>query len=186
MLNKSKNIWQSLQFAQAEGSNEELFMNLLETYGSRCFLSEVVNACLETSTGFFVAPYMASPQLVHFFREQQVHCVMGSAMCLLYSSSDSLKQVVVDFDFERASFSFVDQEDLMSTFSPKQNHDQLIDLFIVHGALYGLSIVQDVTPESFAKTVADLSSNSDQQDLNSLLKLDPQQILDMQFLKIIF
>jgi len=59
-------------------------MTLLETYGSRCFLSEVVNACLETKTEFYVAPYNATPQIVHFMRESMVHAIMGSVTCLLY------------------------------------------------------------------------------------------------------
>lgn len=56
---------------------------------------------------------------MHFFREQTVHAIMGSLMCLLYDAADNLAQVIVDFDLENGSFSFVDREDLLTTFSPK-------------------------------------------------------------------
>jgi hypothetical protein len=122
VLQKSLKIWDMLQQTQEQGSNENLFMQLLDTYGARCFLNEVVNACVETQTEYFIAPYHSTPQLVHFFREKMVHCVAGSLMTLLYESEDHINQVIVDFDLEGAYFSFVDREDLMTVFSPNKQH----------------------------------------------------------------
>lgn len=79
ILDKSKAVWQELgQVKSGSSTNERLFGTILETYGPRCFLSEIMNACLSTSTNFFIAPYSASPQLVHFFIESMVNAVMGS------------------------------------------------------------------------------------------------------------
>ena len=61
ILQKSHIIWDKLQETHQSGNNQELYMNLLNIYGSRCFLTEIMNACLETNTDFFVAPYAATP-----------------------------------------------------------------------------------------------------------------------------
>jgi len=61
ILSKSLNIWDQLRLTNEQGTNEDLFMALLDTYGSRCFLAEVINACLETNTDFFIAPYQSTP-----------------------------------------------------------------------------------------------------------------------------
>ena len=113
---------------------------------------------------------------------------MGSLMCLLYDTSNNLTQVIVDFDIENGSFSFVDREDLLTTFSPNKNRQELIDLFICFGALYGLSVVKDPSPLQFASVVTKLSSKSDSQDnnLEKLIGLEAQNIMDLSMLKIIF
>jgi len=117
-----------------------------------------------------------------------VHAIMGSLMCLLYDTSNNLTQVIVDFDIENGSFSFVDREDLLTTFSPNKNRQELIDLFICFGALYGLSVVKDPSPLQFASVVTKLSSKSDSQDnnLEKLIGLEAQNIMDLSMLKIIF
>jgi hypothetical protein len=113
---------------------------------------------------------------------------MGSLMCLLYDASNNLTQVIVDFDLENGSFSFVDRDDLLTTFSPSKNRQELIDLFICFGALYGLSVVKEPTPLTFASIVDKLSSKSDSQESNlpDLLGLQPNNIMDLSMLKIIY
>jgi hypothetical protein len=96
-------------------------MCLLEKYGSRLFLHEIMNACAQTNTEFFVAPYLATPQIVYLFKEQMVHSVAGSVMCLLFDSAPSLNQVIIDFDFENGFFSYVDQDDILTAFSPNKS-----------------------------------------------------------------
>ena len=61
-------IWDKLKETQENGNNQDLYMSLLENYGSRCFLTEIMNACSITKTDFFIAPYAATPQIVHFFK----------------------------------------------------------------------------------------------------------------------
>lgn len=67
VLNKSIKMWEQLRLstenkeAQADGRTGELFLKLLETYGSRCFLTELVNAALETNTEYLIAPYYSTP-----------------------------------------------------------------------------------------------------------------------------
>jgi len=84
-----------------------------------------MNACLSTNTNFFIAPYSASPQLVHFFGESMVNAVMGSLQCLLFElpegaeDSSELTQVIVDFDLAEGSFSFVDSKELLEKVSSK-------------------------------------------------------------------
>ena len=184
ILEKSKNTWELLNLTTQGGSNDQLFMSLLETYGPRCFLTEVMNACLETKTDFFIAPYYSTPQLVHFFKEQMVSCVMGSVMCLLYENINSLTQVVVDFDQEQGFFQFVDKQDILSTFSPNQQLTTIIDLFIAFGSLYGLSVLtEEPSTKSFAEAVGRLSND---EDLDKVLDLKDMNILDFSMLKIIF
>lgn len=76
-----------------------------------------MNACLRTNSDFFIAPYSASPQLVHFFIASLVNAVMGSLQCLLFELPDGedpgLVQVIVDFDLAEGSFSFVDCKELL-------------------------------------------------------------------------
>ena len=45
ILQKSHIIWDKLKVSQENGNNQDLFMSLLENYGSRCFLTEMMNAC---------------------------------------------------------------------------------------------------------------------------------------------
>jgi hypothetical protein len=85
-----------------------------------------------------------------------VHGVSGSVMCLLYECVGTLNQVIVDFDLEYGIFSFVDREDLMNVFSPNKQVSQIADFFLVYGSLYGLTVVNDPSPQSFAKTCVEL------------------------------
>jgi hypothetical protein len=67
VLEKAQEVWQLLADTQASGSNSQLFMALLEHYGPRLYLQEIMNACNQTSTEYFIAPYQATPQLAYFF-----------------------------------------------------------------------------------------------------------------------
>jgi hypothetical protein len=99
--------------------SNELFNDLMDTYnGSRCFMTEIVNAALETKTDYFVSPYFSSPQMVYFFRQGVVQVCAGSLSCLCFEAPredkdlPDLTQIIVDFDLEEGSFSFVDKDDL--------------------------------------------------------------------------
>ena len=141
-------------------------MDLLNAYGSRCFMSEVINACLNTKTEFFVAPYQATSQLVYFFQEKMVSCVAGSLMSLLYEEKKQsqskdpmqLNQVIVELDTENGLFKFVELSDLLTAFAPrtKQKHE-VIDLLLSYGALFDFSIVANPSLEAFAHTVSQMS-----------------------------
>jgi hypothetical protein len=82
-----------------------------------------MNACLIAKTEFFIAPYFSSPQLLHFFRESMVHAIMGSIQCLLLElpepNDNELTQIIVDFDLDQGSFSFIDSQELLAKISPK-------------------------------------------------------------------
>ena len=98
VVQKSQMVWSRIKHSRESGSNADLFMFLLETYGSRIFHQEIINACLATKTEFLVAPYFATPQLVYLFREKYVSAVCGSMMCLFYESMSQLNQVIVGID----------------------------------------------------------------------------------------
>lgn len=132
-------------------------MCLIENYGARCFLSELVNSCLQTNTEFMIAPYAATHQLVYLFKEQLVHCVCGSVLTLLNENLPNLNQVIVDFEFESGIFQFVEREDLLTVFSPKKDISTILDLFLSFGALYGLQATDDCSPTGFAKSAMELS-----------------------------
>lgn len=84
-LRKSKQIWDKIEkgVEYDDKKKKDLFFTLLEVYGSRCFYTEVVNACVETDTEFLVAPYFSQPQLQYLYNEQLVHAVVGSPLGLL-------------------------------------------------------------------------------------------------------
>jgi len=56
-----------MQAGRTPKSNKFLFEHLVETYGSKLFSTEVLNAARATNTEFFFAPYMASSQIVYFY-----------------------------------------------------------------------------------------------------------------------
>ena len=113
ILVKAIHTWQRMS------CSNELFNDLMDTYnGSRCFMTEIVNAALETKTDYFVSPYFSSPQMVYFFRQGVVQVCAGSLSCLCFEAPrvdkdlPDLTQIIVDFDLEEGSFSFVDKDDL--------------------------------------------------------------------------
>ncbi|CDW83047.1 UNKNOWN [Stylonychia lemnae] len=98
VLRKSQMIWDTVQNNTDQTSlNRELKDNILSQYG--------VNAAQITQTQFFVAPYLSSPQIVYFHQEELVHACAGSSKILLYDC----EQVIVDFDFEKKTFSYIDK-----------------------------------------------------------------------------
>ena len=153
ILQKSWYVWDQLLTAD-EQNNQDLFFKILETYGSRCFMSEVINAAIKTNTKFFVAPYFSTPQIVHFFRSKMVQAVIGSLSCMFceFESIDSqgtsdpedLTQVITSLDLENGSFTFVDKIDIIASFNLSGNaNDQvesITDLFIIFGQLYGIQL----------------------------------------------
>ena len=145
ILQKSWVVWD--QLTSDEQNNEQLFLKIIETYGSRCYMSEVINAAMKTNTKFFVAPYFATPQIVHFFKSKMVQAVIGSLSCMFceFEPLDSqnsqdpeeLTQVITSLDLENGSFNFVDKHDTMATFSfpgkPSEQAEAINDLFIIFG-----------------------------------------------------
>ena len=83
-------MWDALRLNPSI-SNEELFIKTLETYGSRCFMTELINAAMQTGSEFLVAPYFSTPQLVYLFREKMVQAVIGSLCCLMYQYGKGTK-----------------------------------------------------------------------------------------------
>jgi len=74
-----------------------------------------------------------------------VHACCGSSKILLYSDKPKIDQVIVDFDLEKATFSFIDKQDMIKSLgikarSEKAVADYLVDLFILSGALFNYKI----------------------------------------------
>jgi len=57
-----------------------------------------------------VAPYFSSPQIAYFYDKEFVHACCGSSKILLYSETPKIDQVIVDFDLDKATFSFIDKQ----------------------------------------------------------------------------
>jgi hypothetical protein len=60
---------------------------------------------------------------------------------LLYSDSPQIEQVIVDFDLEKGTFSFIDKQEMVKALGIKPRSeralpDYLIDLFVLSGALF--------------------------------------------------
>lgn len=56
-----------------------LFKEILKQYGSRFYHQEIINATKAVDKcKFFIAPYLATPQIVKFFQDQLVHVAIGS------------------------------------------------------------------------------------------------------------
>jgi hypothetical protein len=60
---------------------------------------------------------------------------------LLYSDSPQIDQVIVDFDLDRGTFSFIDKQEMVKALGIKPRSeralaDYLIDLFVLSGALF--------------------------------------------------
>jgi len=125
-------------------------MSLLETYSSRLFMNELINACFETNTEYIIAPYQATPQIVYLFKHGLVNAICGSSMCLLQTNDHSLDQVIIDFDLENGLFSFITKSDLESLSPQHKKLDNLIDLFLVFGALYGITVIENTSNSLFA------------------------------------
>jgi nitrous oxide reductase len=101
-----------------------------------------------------VAPYFSSPQIAYFYDQEVVHACCGSSKILLYSDKPKVDQVIVDFDLDKATFSFIDKQEMIKSLGIKPRNDQavadyLVDLFILSGALfnYKISTYQKLTME---------------------------------------
>ena len=60
---------------------------------------------------------------------------------LLYSESPQIDQVIVDFDLDKATFSFIDKQEMIRALGIKPRNerstaDYLIDFFVLSGALF--------------------------------------------------
>jgi hypothetical protein len=60
---------------------------------------------------------------------------------LLYSDSPQIDQVIVDFDLDRGTFSFIDKQEMVKALGIKPRSeralaDYLIDFFVLSGALF--------------------------------------------------
>lgn len=59
ILFKSMDVWE--QLGNDQNNKEKLFSKIMETYGSRCYMTELINAAMKTNSNFFVAPYFSTP-----------------------------------------------------------------------------------------------------------------------------
>eukprot|EP00347_Sterkiella_histriomuscorum_P006973 403350735 len=143
VLKKSQDIWDTIQNSTSDIQilNQELKNSISIAYGARYYYQEIINAAQQTNAQFFVAPYLSSPQIVYFYQEQKVHAVCGSPKIFLYEC----EQVIVDFDLQKKTFSFIDRDEMfnclgMAVQEPQQQLSYLVDLFILCGALYNRKI----------------------------------------------
>ena len=64
---------------------------------------------------------------------------------LLYSEGPQIDQVIVVFDIEKGTFSFIDKQEMINALGIKPRNqkataDYLIDLFVLSGALFNQRI----------------------------------------------
>lgn len=104
-----------------------------------------MNAAQKAKSEFFVAPYFSSPQIAYFYDQEVVHACCGSSKILLYSDKPCVDQVIVDFDLDKATFSFIDKQEMIKCLGIKARSEKaaaqyLVDLFILSGALFNYKI----------------------------------------------
>ena len=106
-----------------------------------------------------VAPYASSPQLVYLYLRQMVNCIAGSSLCLLYGvekapkddeeseeiEAEPLAQVITKIDLEAGTFTWLEKDDLRAVIDreakAKIDEDNLVQMFVAMGALYGVSLI---------------------------------------------
>mmetsp|Transcript_30657 Transcript_30657/g.37917 ORF Transcript_30657/g.37917 Transcript_30657/m.37917 type:complete len:168 (+) Transcript_30657:85-588(+) len=87
-LKKSHKIWSTLKSCKNEGKNEAdkknaVFKAILQVYGSRFYMQEVINATkVVENCSFFVAPYTATAQLAQFFADSLIQVAFGTSRLL--------------------------------------------------------------------------------------------------------
>ena len=74
----------------------------------------MINAIKANSSAmFFIAPYLASPQLNYFLSVKMINSMIGSAKLLSYQT-EMCAQVIVDFDLSKQNFTFIDRSELLT------------------------------------------------------------------------
>ena len=88
-------------------------------------MTELINAALETNSEYFVAPYLATPQIIYLYQQKKVHACIGSVMAMSYDpkpapddpepaeSTIDLEEIITDFDLENGTFTFVGKADIL-------------------------------------------------------------------------
>lgn len=160
VLTKSRAIWTELrqslsnQDAAADpvATQRHLFETLVDIYGSRCFMTELINAALETNTEYFVAPYLATPQIIYLYQQKKVHACIGSVMAMSFylkpapddpepvESAVELEEIITDFDLDNGTFTFVGKADILQKIPMKTTTpvDWLAEVFLAYGGYYGI------------------------------------------------
>ena len=134
-LKKSHAVWTEVQNIKPEKGNMSVYRALLREYGSRFYQQEIINATNEVADcSFFIAPFLASPQIAQFYKDELVNAAFGSSKLLCYECFD---QAIVDFDATAGSFTFIDREDLQIG---NDKLAPLIDYFIQSGSVYGTKV----------------------------------------------
>ena len=119
-------------------------------------MTELVNAALETKTEYFVAPYLATPQIIYLYQQKKVHACIGSVMAMSFylktapddpEPSDSaidLEEIITDFDLDNGTFTFVGKADILSKIPMKTSAptEWLAELFLAYGGYYGISCLE--------------------------------------------
>jgi len=139
-LIKSYSFWsEAVALQSSEGSQDALFQRILAEYGSRFYQQEILNATKAVKNcSFFIAPFLATPQLVQFFSDQLVHVVFGSAQLLAF---EPLNQAIVNFDLDKNTFSFIDREDLkVAGKNVTDKISKLADFLILSGSVYNKEV----------------------------------------------
>ena len=135
-LKKSHAIWSEVQQIKSDKGSMNVYRAILREYGSRFYQQEIINATNAVADcSFFIAPFLASPQIAQFYKDELVNAAFGSSKLLCYEQFD---QAIVDFDSTAGTFTFIDREDL------QLGNDKLaplIDYFIYSGSVYGQRIL---------------------------------------------
>ena len=135
-LKKSHAIWTEVQQMKGK-SNLNVHRAILREYGSRFYQQEIINATNAVADcSFFIAPFLASPQIAQFYKDELVNAAFGSSKLLCYECFD---QAIVDFDSTAGTFTFIDREDL------HLGNDKLaplVDYFVYSGSVYGQKVLE--------------------------------------------
>ena len=62
-----------------------------------------------------------------------------------------MEQVIVDFDLDNGTFSFIDATEFIETFSDSKSKDDITDMFLHFGSFYGLTKYETLSVELFQK-----------------------------------
>ena len=141
-----------------------------------------------------VAPYASTPQIVYFFNNNIVNACACSILSLFLQSEGSqyvdndsdaeeserlqLNQVLTNIDVQNGTFEWVDKEEMVAGLGMKAE-DDIIDMFIGMGGLYGVELTRD------KDALFEQMTNEGKSVLLCLGEKDPAALLDFQLVKLV-
>ena len=93
-LKKSHKIWTKIMKCKEneeniQATNDIIFKQILQEYGSRFYMQEVINATKEVpNCTFFVAPYLQTPQIAQFYADNLIQVAFGTSRLLIHNEFD--------------------------------------------------------------------------------------------------